>query len=184
MLETPRVTTNWVVVGPVADFPPDQHICTTAGGKPVVVFNVDGAFHVISNVCPHAGLPLGEGDRRGMVITCPFHGYAYHIKTGRNLDWPEDEPPVKTYRARRVGGALEIEMTQPVNSSTPPPHERGPAPHDKPADEKPHCDPDPDRDDADKPECPSGYPDQGNPSPQQPATDEPRPRTPPSKEGN
>lgn len=183
MLKAPAVTTNWVPLGRADDLRTDQHVCTKAGGKAIVVFHVDGAFHVISNVCPHAGLPLGEGDRRGMVITCPFHGYAYHIKTGRNLDWPEDEPPVKTYPSRVVDGILEIEMEQPVKSSSDTP-QRGPAPQHKPDDEDAACDPDPRRSDAEEPPCPEGYPNEEPAPPQQPSTDEPAPKSTPTEEGN
>lgn len=103
---------QWTSVGPASDFAEGQHVCTTAAGKAVVIFNVGGAFYAIRNLCPHAGLPLGEGDRRGHVITCPFHGYAYDIKSGRNVDWPEDEAPVQTFPVRIVDGQVEIELPE------------------------------------------------------------------------
>lgn len=183
MLETSNTATNWVSVGQADEFTSDQHACVTAGDKQVVVFNVEGTFHVISNTCPHAGLPLGDGERRGMVITCPYHGYTYHIKTGRNIDWPEDEMPVRTYRSRVVDGRLEIEMEAPVNPRNSEP-QRGPAPQDKPEDEGPECNPDPEQTDSEEPECPTGYPNEENAPPQQPSTDKPTPNPPPTRKAN
>jgi 3-phenylpropionate/trans-cinnamate dioxygenase ferredoxin subunit len=102
--------TKWIDVGPAADFSEGEKVCRSAGGVALVVFRVDGAFYAIRNECPHAGLPLGDGDRAGMVITCPYHGYAYHIKDGRNIDWPQEEPPVQTFPTRVEGERLQIEV--------------------------------------------------------------------------
>ena len=104
--------TNWVTVGPTDTFPPGEHVCTEAAGEHIVVFNHDGAFFVLANICPHAGLPLGEGDRTGKIITCPFHGYAYNIENGKNIDWPDEEAPVRTYATRVEDGQLQIQMEE------------------------------------------------------------------------
>ncbi len=91
---------KWTDIGPQKDFPPGCQICLETQDTRLVVFNLDGQLLVVSNICPHAGQPLGEGERRGLVLTCPYHGYAYNIKTGANIDFPYDEPPVPTYAVR------------------------------------------------------------------------------------
>lgn len=113
VVEVFRIMPSWFTVGPAADFAEGSQRCVRVTNKEVVVFNVAGAFYVIRNICPHAGLPLGDGERRGTVLTCPFHGYAYDIKSGRNVDWPHDEPPVKTYPTRVENGELQIELEEP-----------------------------------------------------------------------
>ena len=50
----------------------------------VAVFNIDGEFYVISNVCIHQGGPLGKGAIEGDVVTCPWHGWRYSIKNGKS----------------------------------------------------------------------------------------------------
>ncbi|MEX0654496.1 MAG: Rieske (2Fe-2S) protein [Phycisphaeraceae bacterium] len=150
--------TAWFDVGPVRDFAGDAQVCTTVAGKPIVIFNVDGELHAIANVCPHAGLPLGDGERRGMIITCPYHGYTYHIKNGRNIDWPHDEPPVKTYPVRVEKETVQVQMQKPKKEDDD--TKRGPAPADTPDDEKGRCDPDrKEKDGPHAPDCPEGYPD-------------------------
>jgi nitrite reductase/ring-hydroxylating ferredoxin subunit len=101
---------NWIDLGPVTDFPDGQHVCTEASGQPLVVCQLDGQFYVLRNVCPHAGKPLGEGERRGEILVCPYHGFAYHLKTGRNADWPYDEPPCRTYAAAATDGRLYVNV--------------------------------------------------------------------------
>ena len=101
---------QWIDVGPVEEFPPGVQACTKAEERQVVVFNIDGEMRAILNTCPHAGLPLADTERRGKVITCPFHGYAYHLDTGRNLDYPDIEPPVRTFPVRIEGGRVEVDV--------------------------------------------------------------------------
>jgi len=32
---------------------------------------------------PHRGGPLGEGDLKGQIVTCPWHGWQYDVTTGK-----------------------------------------------------------------------------------------------------
>ena len=50
----------------------------------LAVFNVDGEFHVLDGICPHAGGPLGQGQLDGNVVTCPWHGWQFDVQTGRH----------------------------------------------------------------------------------------------------
>jgi len=106
---------NWTDLGPAADYPPDAQACKKIkndAGKnvPVIVFNVDGELHCMANVCPHAGLPLGDGERRGLTITCPYHGYTYSLKNGRDLDDPEFGEPATVYPIKVEDGQVKIQL--------------------------------------------------------------------------
>src|SRR5262249_26060555 len=59
-----------------------------AEGRRLALFNVAGAFHAIDNTCTHQGGPLGEGDLAGEVVTCPWHGAQFNVKTGAVLATP------------------------------------------------------------------------------------------------
>ena len=101
---------KWIELGPTTDFPANAATQFKAEGIPLVVFNIEGAYMAIANVCPHAGLPLAEGELCGKVLTCPFHGYTYNVETGKNVDFPSDEP-VRTFPVRiSVEGKLEIDL--------------------------------------------------------------------------
>jgi nitrite reductase/ring-hydroxylating ferredoxin subunit len=52
-------------------------------GRTVAVANVDGNFHAINNTCLHRGGPLGEGVLEGNIVTCPWHGWQYDVRTGK-----------------------------------------------------------------------------------------------------
>src|SRR5271156_3754062 len=61
-------------------------------GRAIAVFNVDGAFHAIDDVCTHDGGPLAEGELIGCEIECPRHGARFDVRTGRPLCMPAIEP--------------------------------------------------------------------------------------------
>ena len=88
---------------------PGQHTCVNAEGHNLVVCRVGDDYFAIDNECPHAGLPLGDGDLTGAVITCPYHGYAFNIKNGKNVDYPDDAA-IKTYPVTVNGASVSVEI--------------------------------------------------------------------------
>jgi nitrite reductase/ring-hydroxylating ferredoxin subunit/multimeric flavodoxin WrbA len=50
----------------------------------IAIFNLDGTFHAISNSCIHKGGPLSKGLLNGEIVTCPWHGWKYSVKTGKS----------------------------------------------------------------------------------------------------
>lgn len=100
---------KWVDIGSESDFPEGDKQCIDAQGIPAVICNVKGQLLATINVCPHAGLPLGEGDLAGKVLTCPFHGYTYNIETGMNIDMPDDLPLTR-FATRITDGRVEVQV--------------------------------------------------------------------------
>ena len=52
-------------------------------GTTLAISNVGGTFYAIHNTCLHRGGPLGEGELKGKVVTCPWHGWQYDVTTGK-----------------------------------------------------------------------------------------------------
>jgi nitrite reductase (NADH) small subunit len=50
----------------------------------VALFNVAGQFFVLDGICPHQGGPLGEGVLTGCIVTCPWHGWQFDVRTGQH----------------------------------------------------------------------------------------------------
>jgi nitrite reductase/ring-hydroxylating ferredoxin subunit len=69
-------------IAAVTDVPPGSGKELTAGGRVIALYNVDGDFHALDGVCPHAGGPLGEGELSGNIVTCPWHGWQFDVTTG------------------------------------------------------------------------------------------------------
>ena len=101
---------DWIEIAEADELPEGGRLCTTVQGKALVVLNVGGKPYAIANQCPHAGRPLEDGEVRGLTITCPYHGYAYNLSNGSNLDYPDLEPPVPTYPVRIESGRVQVAM--------------------------------------------------------------------------
>ena len=84
---------NFVRVAAVSDLKPGENKSVNVNGTDVALFNVDGQFFAIGNTCLHRGGPLGEGYLEGDVVTCPWHGWRYNVKTGANAMMPTAKVP-------------------------------------------------------------------------------------------
>ena len=111
-------------VGTEDEFPPATHRVVQLGRVEVGVFNVNGDFYALPNVCPHQFGPLCAGTvngtmacsaatdwkfawvREGEIITCPWHGIEFDIATGQSLSSPRLR--VRTYPVRVVDGQVTV----------------------------------------------------------------------------
>lgn len=67
----------------VSELPPAGEAREVAcGEKLVCVANADGAISAMDNVCPHRGGPLGQGIVEDGKLICPWHAWAFDVKTG------------------------------------------------------------------------------------------------------
>ena len=73
-----------LAVARVEDVPPGTVKAVTAGEEPIALANVDGSFYATQGKCRHLEGPLGEGKLDGCLLRCPWHGWTYDIRTGKN----------------------------------------------------------------------------------------------------
>ncbi|HLE53995.1 MAG TPA: non-heme iron oxygenase ferredoxin subunit [Thermoplasmata archaeon] len=92
---------GFVAVAKASEIPPGSSKVVVVQGHPVALFNLDGTFHALSNVCLHRGGPIGEGTLDGGTVTCPLHGWEYDVRTGMNVANPMAR--LKTYEVRVEG---------------------------------------------------------------------------------
>lgn len=98
---------DWIAVAPVAEFAAGSWRKLYADGTAIVVFNVDGEFHAIENVCTHDGGELTGGAVVGDVIVCPRHSAKFCVKTGEALTAPAYEPTAR-FPTRIANGVVEV----------------------------------------------------------------------------
>jgi nitrite reductase (NADH) small subunit len=97
---------EFVRVAGTADIPPGSGIVAEVNDQFIALFNVDGTFYAIDNICVHRGGPLGEGELEGEVVTCPWHAWQYNVKTGKSLTSPSAS--VKTYDVKVDGSDVKV----------------------------------------------------------------------------
>jgi len=99
--------TNWVPVAPSATIPPGDFAQVEVGEAFVAVYNIDGEFLAIEDVCTHDGEGLAGGELEDAQVICPRHGSRFCLRTGRALTPPAYEP-VRTFQTRVVDGIVEV----------------------------------------------------------------------------
>jgi 3-phenylpropionate/trans-cinnamate dioxygenase ferredoxin subunit len=102
--------TTWLRVGAAADIALGDYATVEVDGTFVAVFNIDGEFFAIDDVCTHDGGGLAGGEIDDHQVICPRHGSRFCLRTGKALTPPAYEP-VRTHATRVVDGIVEVAST-------------------------------------------------------------------------
>src|SRR5438093_1446062 len=75
---------DFVRVASTGDLKPGEAMVVEVSGRSIALFNVNGEFFALDNICSHRGGPLGEGfvDQNNCTVQCPWHGWVYSLSTG------------------------------------------------------------------------------------------------------
>ncbi len=90
-----------VKICPASEIPAGKNKIVEIDGKSIGIFNLNGHFYALRNVCPHQFAPLCLGKvtgynapsdvgvydwcREGEIVRCPWHGWEFDIKSGKSI---------------------------------------------------------------------------------------------------
>ncbi len=115
-----------IVVSAAGEFPPGEHRIVRVRNMEIGLYNVDGTYYALHNMCPHQFGPLCKGPvsgavsctkssdwrlqwgRVGQVLTCPWHGIEFDLKTGRSLAVKDMQ--VRTFPVRVIDGEVRLQV--------------------------------------------------------------------------
>ncbi len=80
---------EWVQATTADAVPEGGGVEVAVKGRIVAVFRVGDEFFALDGICPHAGGPLGKGRLDGTVVTCPWHGWQFDVRTGEHCLNPQ-----------------------------------------------------------------------------------------------
>ena len=100
---------EFVTVGRVADFVPGRGRMVGVNGRHIALFRLDDGFFAIDNLCLHQAGPLCDGDIEDGVVTCPWHGWSYEIRSGTLVQDPR--VGVSKHNTRIVGDDVQVQLT-------------------------------------------------------------------------
>jgi nitrite reductase/ring-hydroxylating ferredoxin subunit/DMSO/TMAO reductase YedYZ heme-binding membrane subunit len=103
----PKSSEPWVSVCTASEMREGfANIARLVNGDRVAVFLMEGKLSAISNACAHQNGPLGEGKIIKCLVTCPWHGFQYDVRSGRSpAPFTETIP---TYRVRLNGDQVQV----------------------------------------------------------------------------
>ena len=77
------------------------------GTKVLLARAESGELCAIANTCSHLGGPLGDGERDGDVVTCPWHGSRFDLCSGAVIEGPAVFAQPR-YEVRTNNGKIEL----------------------------------------------------------------------------
>lgn len=99
----------WHRLAAVDDCPPESGKEFVVGEHVVALFNIGDEFFAIDGVCAHQGGPLAEGELAECIVTCPWHGWQFDVRTGRQQ--LNGNIVQRQFKTKIEGGAVWIEIT-------------------------------------------------------------------------
>ena len=90
---------------------PGGRIHFDLGEESVILFNLNGAYYCIADLCTHDGGPLEDGELVDCQVECPRHGARFDIRTGKVTRLPAVEP-IPTYQVSVEDGIIYIELPE------------------------------------------------------------------------
>ena len=83
---------GWTRVASVAEFKVDEVRVVDVDNVMVAVYNLDGEFIAIEDVCPHDGSEIASGCVKNGILECPHHGATFDLRSGDVLTPPAYDP--------------------------------------------------------------------------------------------
>ena len=77
---------EFVMVAKVGDIESGKGKAFEVGDRVIAIFNEDGEYRAIDDMCPHMGASLSTGFLEQSEITCPWHAWRFDIRDGTWCD--------------------------------------------------------------------------------------------------
>ena len=79
---------EFVAVATVEEIGEGERLIFDVDGRSIALFNIDGSYFAIADVCSHDNGALAEGEVEGHEIECPRHGARFDLASGKALTLP------------------------------------------------------------------------------------------------
>ena len=101
---------EFISVADIDEIPVGEGRSFEVGDRVIAVFNIDGKFSAIDDLCPHMGASLSAGDfdSENCHVACPWHGWRFHVQTGAWADNPRIQTDV--FQVRVKDGKIQVEV--------------------------------------------------------------------------
>lgn len=96
----------YISVAKIDEIPIGSGKLVELGFLEIALFRLSGSVYATSNVCPHQGASLVEGEIKGETVICPWHRWCFNIKDGISPLNPKLR--IRTYPVKQEGDQIFI----------------------------------------------------------------------------
>ena len=97
---------EFVTVAKVGSIPEGGSAVFTVKDQLIAVFRYQQEYHAITDLCPHMGASLSEGQLEDGVVTCPWHAWRFRVQDGTWCDNPRIK--IDHFEIRVVGDEIQV----------------------------------------------------------------------------
>ena len=101
---------EFLTVAKLGDIPLGEGRAFQYNDQMVAVFNDDGNYRAIDDMCPHMGASLAAGHLEDCIVTCPWHGWSFDTRDGAWCD--NRRIKIDVYEVRIVGDEIQVAAVQ------------------------------------------------------------------------
>ena len=102
---------DYVTIANTDELQPGERKLIELDGNPIALFNIDGKYYCIADVCSHDDGPVAEGDIESYEIECPRHGARFDVRTGKVICFPAIVD-IPTYTVHIVADEIRIAIPE------------------------------------------------------------------------
>jgi len=110
-------------IADVEELSDGERVIEEIEGREIAVFRLGEEYYALANYCVHQAGPLCEGDVKGRMtrnetewrydderrcVVCPWHGWAFDVTTGTNIQ--DDSYAVPTYDVEVRDGGVFVRL--------------------------------------------------------------------------
>lgn len=107
---------DFTTVARVGDIPSGEGRAYELEDRIVAIFNQDGVYTAIDDMCPHMGASLAAGHFDHGVVACPWHGWSFDTRDGTWLDCRRLK--IDVFQVRVVGDEIQLAFSDTADPPT------------------------------------------------------------------
>jgi 3-phenylpropionate/trans-cinnamate dioxygenase ferredoxin subunit len=100
---------RWHDVAAAGEIAPGSFEVLETDDLVAAVFNIDGEYFAVEDVCSHDGAELAGGPLDDHQVICPRHGARFCLRTGKALTPPAYQD-IRTFPVRVREDRVEVEL--------------------------------------------------------------------------
>lgn len=97
---------RWVTVATSEELQEGAAIERVAENCLLAIYRHSGQLYAIDGLCAHHGGPLSQGVVSDGCVTCPWHGWQYHLRDGTQVT--SGAKLISSYPIREQDGKIEV----------------------------------------------------------------------------